>query len=162
MSALGSSTLHLYALIYRHHVVVEVRHDDHRVGRTIASMIASESIRPALSAARSAAVGQGYSSPNQKMEPLRVRCRKHADLIEADRWRNRAKSRGLFALLELRNHRDGDTWRRQRSYLGCVADPAGIDRHIIQTAGVCRARRNTTDGYIARSRGACGPRGLRK
>lgn len=96
-----------------------------------------------------------------EMGPLTVRCRNHADLIEADRWHNCAKSRGLFALLESRNHRDGDMRWRQRSYLGCVADPAGIDDHIIQTTDICRARRNTTDRYIAGSDGACGPRDLR-
>src|SRR5882672_9556046 len=130
---------------------------------SIASMIAGKSIQDGL------IVGpdwprwvKGSSSPNRQIGTLRVCRRNHADLIEADRWQNRAKSRGLFALLELRNHGDGDTRRRQGSYLGCVADPAGIDGHIIQTTNVCRARRNTTDRYIARSRGACGPRCLRK
>jgi hypothetical protein len=46
-------SLHLHELNCRHHVVVEVHYDD-RAGRTIASMIASESVRMALSARRSA------------------------------------------------------------------------------------------------------------
>jgi hypothetical protein len=38
----GVLPLHPHELIYRHHVVVEVRHDGYRVGGMIANMIASD------------------------------------------------------------------------------------------------------------------------
>ena len=54
-----------------------------------------------------------------------------------------------FASLELRNRRRGYVRLRERSYPGSVAHSAGIDRHIVQPTGVCRAPRNTADRHIS-------------
>src|SRR5439155_2970538 len=42
--------------------------------------------------------------------------------------------------LELRNRRRGYVRLRERSYPGSVAHAAGIDRRIVHSTGVCRAR----------------------
>ena len=58
--------------------------------------------------------------------------------------------RTLFASVELGDRRCGYVRPRKRSYPGSVAYAAGIDRHVVQPTGVCRAPRDSTDRYISR------------
>jgi hypothetical protein len=58
-------------------------------------------------------------------------------------------SANTFASVELRNRGRGYVRLRERSYPGSVAHSAGIDRHIVQSTGVCRAPPNTTDRHIS-------------
>ncbi len=57
--------------------------------------------------------------------------------------------RTLFASVELRDRRCGYVRPRKRSYPGSVAHATGIDCHIVQSTGVCRAPRDSTDRHIS-------------
>jgi hypothetical protein len=66
--------------------------------------------------------------------------------------------RTLLASVELRDRRGGYLRPRKRSHPGSVAHAAGIDRHVVQATGVCRAPRNSTDRHISHCAGTSRPR----
>src|ERR1700692_72753 len=122
------------------------------VGTTIASIIATESIRMVLLAAPIGPCGsrmfiaepENGTRHNDDVPP-EVPLYKVATIAFAKSTAATAVRTRKFspALLELRNGRDGDVGLRQRRHFGGVANPARINRHIVHAADIGRPRRDT-------------------
>src|SRR6476661_711089 len=116
-------------------------------------MIASESIRIVFSAAPIGPCGSKIfiAEPENGTDDNGVAARTFRSFrtssiafprTAATTVRNRESCSQSF---ELRNHRGAYARRRWGRYPRSVADPARIDRHIVHSAGVCRALRDTAD-----------------
>src|SRR4051812_34584967 len=109
------------------------------VGRTIASMIASESIRMVFSAAPIGPCGSrifivepesGTGGNATAARWFHGHTMTSIAFATASRY-DCAKPPTFFRLLELRNWRDADARRRQRGHPGSIADAARIDHRIV-------------------------------